>query len=106
MCKVVDDIPQICETHYQNLQGKLEIDKNEKITIDKIILDDLLGKATKMCNLNQELTQLRSMCATTFGKGGVPGTDPGEFRVLCSKAGSHKLFDTIVDAMKSERQSK
>ena len=103
---LVESIPKTENTKYYNeLQQEVEIDANDNVIVSKALFEDLLSKATKMCDLNQELTQLRSKCLKKFGKGGKPVTDPGEFKMLCAEAGSFKLFNTITEAMKSDRQS-
>ena len=58
-----------------------------------------------MCDLNKDLTLVRSRCFQKFGRWGKPITDPGEFRQLCMEAGSLNLYYTIIGAMKNERQS-
>ena len=91
--------------YYTELQKEVEIDQNNNVVINKDIFEDILGKANKMCDLNQELALLRSKCLQKFGRWGKPITDPGEFRQLCREAGSLNLYDTIIGAMRNERQS-
>ena len=91
--------------YYNELQREVEIDENDNVIIDRESFEALLGKANKMCDLNQELTLLRSKCLQKFGKWGKPITDPGKFRNLCIEAGSLKLYNTITEAVKNDRQS-
>ena len=103
---LVENMPKTENTkYYDELHQEVEIDENDNVIVNKTLFEDLLSKATKMCDLNQELTQLRSKCLKKFGKGGKPITDPREFKMLCAEAGSLKLFNTITEAMKSDRQS-
>ena len=91
--------------YYNELQREVEIDENDNVIIDRESFEALLGKANKMCDLNQELTLLRSKCLQKFGKWGKPITDPGKFKNLCIEAGSLKLYNTITEAVKNDRQS-
>ena len=91
--------------YYNELEREVEIDENGNVVIDRKSFEALLSKANKMCDLKQELALLRSKCLQKFGKWGKPITDPGQFRNLCIEAGSFKLFDTIIEAVNSDRQS-
>ena len=51
------------------------------------------------------MEKLGNFCTDKFGKRGTPVSDPIAFRKLCLEAGADKIFDYILNAMETDRQS-
>ena len=95
----------VSRIYCEELGAEIAVDENENVFLEKSIFENLLKTARNNCKFKDELEKIRMECSKRFGKHGNPVTDPSEFRKLCHEAGAFKIFDVILDAMSSERQS-
>eukprot|EP00794_Sanderia_malayensis_P002757 gene2757-3187_t len=56
-------------------------------------------------SLKCQVSKIKDICFERFGENGTPITDPLEFRKLCCDAGAHTIFDDILGAMTTDRQT-
>ena len=95
-----DTVTVLCE----DINAPVTID-GDTVVLPKAKFDYLVSQASSFCDLKTEVERLRNFCTDKFGKRGTPVTDPIEFRQLCSDAGAVKIFDFILNAMETDRQS-
>ncbi len=92
--------------YYPELEGEVEINDSNNVILSQEMFQKLLEKAKNSCNLNQELTHLRSKCLKNLEKGVNSLLTQMSSSSYAQVAGSLQPFYTIIDAMESERQSK
>ena len=79
--------------------------KGESVILSKEIFDKLITKMSSHCDLKEEVSRLRAHCFEKFGKRGDPVSDPAQFKELCKNAGANKIFNALLNAMTTDRQS-
>ena len=88
----------------EEIDSVITIDGDD-VQLPKEIFDRLVSKVSAMCDLKAEVKKLRTLCTEKFGKRGTLVSDPQNFRKLCTEAGADKIFDFILNAMETDRQS-
>ncbi len=58
----------------------------------------------RKCNINEEIALLRAKCGERFQNENL-ATDVNDFKILFIEAGATNLFDTIMETMRTGRQS-
>ncbi len=80
-----------------DLQDISDIDSDNDILSDRVVED-------RKCDINEEIALLRAKCGERFQNGNL-ATDVIDFQKLCIEAGATKLFDTIMETIRTGRQS-
>lgn len=79
--------------------------EGENVVVSKEAFDKLMKRMSSHCDLKEEVSRLRAHCFEKFGKRGNPVSDPAQFKELCKNAGANNIFDALLNAMTTERQS-
>ena len=56
-------------------------------------------------NLKSQVSKIKEKCFQIFGENGEQITDPARFKRLCNDAGATTIFETILEAMSTDRQT-
>eukprot|EP00795_Rhopilema_esculentum_P010098 gene10098-18751_t len=86
------------ETNTQETYNDFEtLEKNDNFEQQEI------GNAR--INLKSQVSKIKEKCFQMFRENGESITDPAQFKKLCNDAGATTIFETIVEAMSTARQT-
>lgn len=87
----------------QEADSESDCERNEE-NVDASIDNEPFDSTERSCDINKEISLLRVKCGDKFKDGSLI-TDVDKFKELCFEAGATKLFNTIVETMRTDRQS-
>ena len=95
--------------HDENETGKEDEDVmvlgDDSVVVTQDFVDELVQKASAECNLQSQVSRIKDKCFEKYGEKGAPITDPVEFRKLCHDAGATSIYEMILGAMATDRQT-
>ena len=95
------DSEELFEQHEKEFEDK-ECQTNDGVFLSNADYKDLMNKAQRYCNFQEELIAIRLSLSSGSH---TPEMDPNAFESFCRQVGAENLFLTVYNGMISNRMS-